>query len=49
MAREVTEIGWIVKVGDILQIIAQDRIMEATDLQETPEGIADRMIEELQE
>ena len=28
-------------------IIVQDRIIEATDLEETPEGIADRMIEEI--
>ena len=47
MAREVTRIGQIVEVGDSLQIIVQDRIIEATDLEEVPEGIADRMIEEI--
>ena len=47
MAREVTRIGQIVEVGDISQIIVQDKIIEATDLEETPEGIADRMIEEI--
>ena len=47
MAREVTKIGQIVGVRDILQIIVQDRTIEATDLEETPEGIADRMIEEI--
>ena len=45
MAREVTKIGQIVEVGDILGIIVQGRIIEATDLEETPEGIVDRMIE----
>ena len=47
MAREVTKIGQIVEVGDILQIIVQDRVIEATDLEQTPEGIADRMLEEI--
>ena len=28
-------------------IIVQDRIIEATDLEETPEGIVDRMMEEI--
>ena len=46
MARKVTKIGHIVEVGDMLQTIVQDRITEATDLEETPGGIADRMIEE---
>ena len=47
MAREVTKIGQIVEVGDMLWIIVQDRIIEATDLVETPEDIVDRMIEEI--
>ena len=47
MAREVTKIGQTVEVGDISQIIVQDKIIEARDLEETPEGIADRMIEEI--
>ena len=46
MAREVTRIGQIVEAGDILQVVVQDRIIEATDLEEIPEGIVDRMIEE---
>ena len=29
------KIGQIVEVGDMLQIIAQDRIIEATDLEES--------------
>ena len=32
---------------NISQIIAQDRIIEVTDLEETPEDMADRMIEEI--
>ena len=47
MVREVTKIGQIVEVGDGSQIIVQDRIIEATDLEETPEGMAGRMIEEI--
>ena len=47
MAREVTKIGQIVEVGDSSQIIVQDKIIETTDLEEIPEGIADRMIEEI--
>ena len=47
MAREVTKIGQIVEIEDVSQIIVQDRIIEATDLEETPEGMADRMIEEI--
>ena len=47
MAREVTRIGEIIEVGDILQIIVKDRIIEAIDLEEIPEGIVDRMIEEI--
>ena len=49
VAREVTRIGQIVQVGDSLLIIVQDRIIEATDLEEMEEGIADRMIEEITE
>ena len=47
MAREVTRIGQIVEVGDILQMVVQDRIIEAVDLEEIAEGIVDRMIEEI--
>ena len=46
MAGEVTRIAQIVEVWDILQMIAQDRIIEAIDLEEIPEDIVDRMIEE---
>ena len=47
MAMEVTRIGHIIEVGDMLQIIVQDRITEAIDLEEIPEGIVDGMIEEI--
>ena len=47
MAREVIRIGQIMEVGDILQMIVQDRIIEATDSEEIPEGIVDRIIEEI--
>ena len=47
VASEATKIGQIVEVGDTSQIIVQDKIIEATDLEETPEGIADGMIEEV--
>ena len=47
MAREGTRIGQIVEIGDILQMIVQDTIIEATDLEEIPEGTVDRMIEEI--
>ena len=47
MAREVTRIGQIIEVGNILQIIVQDRIIEVIDLEEIPEGIVDRMIEKI--
>ena len=47
MAREVTKKGQMVEVGDMSQIIVQDRIIEATDVEETPVGIVDRMIEKI--
>ena len=47
MARELTRIGQIVEVGDILQMIVQGRITEATNLEEIPEGIVDKTIEEI--
>ena len=40
-------LGGPVEVGDSSQIIVQDKIIEATDLEETPDGKADRMIEEI--
>ena len=47
MASEIIRMGQIVEIGDISQIIVQDRIIKATDLEEIPEGIVDRIIEEI--
>ena len=47
MTREVNKIGQIVEVGDISQMLVQDRVIEGTDLEESPEGKVDRMIEEI--
>ena len=49
MAREVTKTGQIVEIGDISQIIVQDRIIEVTILKEMLEGIVDRIIGETTE
>ena len=45
MVKEVTKAGQIVEIGDILQIIVQGKIIEVTDLEETPEGMLDNIIE----
>ena len=47
MAKEVTKSGQIVEKGDTLQIIVQGKIIEATDLEETPEGMVDKIIEKI--
>ena len=47
MVKEVTKPGQIVEIGDILQIIIQGKIIEVTDLEETPEGMVDKMIEKI--
>ena len=47
MVKEVTKPGQIVIIGDILQIIVQGKIIEATDLEETPDGMVDKIIEEI--
>ena len=47
IVKEVTTPGQIVEIGDILQIIAQGKIIEATDLEEIPEGMVDRIIEKI--
>ena len=48
-AREVTKTGQIIEIGDISQIVVQDRIIEATILEEMLEGIVDRIVEEATE
>ena len=35
------------EIGEILQIIVQSKIIEATDLEETPEGMVDKIIEKI--
>ena len=47
MAKGVTKPGQIVEIGDILQIIVQGKIIEATDLEENPEGMVDKIIEKI--
>ena len=47
MVKEVTKQGQIVETGDILQIIVQGKIIEATDLEETPEGMVDKILEKI--
>ena len=47
IVKEVTKPGHIVEIGDILQIIAQGKIIEAIDLEEIPEGMVDRMTEKI--
>ena len=46
MAREVIKTGQVVEIGDNLQIIDPDRIIEVTILEKTLEGMVDRIIEE---
>ena len=45
MVKEGTKPGQIMETGDIVQIIAQDKIIEATDLEEISEGMVDKIIE----
>ena len=47
MIKEVIKPGQIVEIGGILQIIVQGKIIEATDLEETPEGIVNKIIEKI--
>ena len=47
MVKEVTKSGQRVEIGDILQIIAQGKIIEATDLEGIPECMVDRIIEKI--
>ena len=46
MVREGIRTGQVVEIGDNLQIIDPDRITEVTILEETLEGMVDRIIEE---
>ena len=45
MVKEGTKPGQIMETGDIVQIKTQDKIIEATDLEEISEGMVDKIIE----
>ena len=47
MVKEVIKPGQRVEIGDILRVIIQDRIIEATDLEAMPEGMVDKIIEKI--
>ena len=47
MVKEGTKPGQIMETGDIVPIIAQDKIIEATDLEEISEGMVDNIIEKI--
>ena len=46
--REVIRTGQIVGTGDSIQIVGPDRTIETVILEETLEGMVDKIIEELQ-
>ena len=45
MVKDGNKPGQIMETGDIVQIIAQDKIIEARDLEEISEGMVDKIIE----
>ena len=45
--REVIRTGHIVRTGDSIQIVGPDRTIETAILEETLEGMADKIIEEV--
>ena len=47
MVKEGTKPGQIMETGDMLQIIVQGKIIEATDLEEISEGMVDKVIEKI--
>ena len=47
MVKEGTKPGQIMESGDIVQIIVQGKIVEATDLEEISEGMVDKIIEKI--
>ena len=47
MVKEVTKPGQIVEIEDTLRIIAQGKTIEATDLEEISEGMAEKIIEKI--
>ena len=47
MVKEDTKSGQIMETGDMLQMIVQGKITEATDLEEISEGMVDKIIEKI--
>ena len=47
MVKKGTKPGQIMETGDILQIIVQGKIIEATDLEEISESTVDKIIEKI--
>ena len=47
MVKEGTKPGEIMETGDIVQIIVQGKIIEATDLEEISVGTVDKIIEKI--
>ena len=47
MVKEVIKPNQIMETGDILQIIVQGKIIEATDLEEISEGMVDKIIKKI--
>ena len=47
MVKEGTKPGQIMETGDMVQIIIQGKIIEATDLEEISEGMVDKIIEKI--
>ena len=47
MVKEGTKPDQIMETGDMVQIIVQDKITEATDLEEISEGMVDKIVEKI--
>ena len=47
MVKEGTKPGQIMKTGDVVWIIIQAKFIEATDLEEIPEGMVDKIAEKI--
>ena len=47
MVKEGTKLGQIMETGDMVQIIIQGKIIEATDLEEISEGMVDKIVEKI--
>ena len=47
MVKEGTKPGQIMETGDMAQRVMQGKTIEAIDLEETPEGMVDRIVEKI--